>query len=105
MKPHRRHRCRPILLAVALLALLCTAPACEVHEHRIGNGPTGIGEESTRQFYILFGLVRFNEVNPQRIAGDYVGYQIRTEFSFIDLLLFPLLLPLTTTSRTVTVSW
>ena len=73
------------------------------HSHRIGSGPTGLGEESARQFYILFGLVQLNEVNVQRMAADLVSYDIESDYSFVDLLLQPFLLILTCTSRTVTV--
>ena len=69
----------------------------------VGLGPTGLGEVSTRQFYLLFGLIRVNEVNVQRMASDLTGYSIATEFSLVDLLLAPVLLPFTATSRTVTV--
>ena len=71
--------------------------------HIIGLGPTGLGEVSARQYYILFGLVQFNEVDTQRMAGDLTSYTIESEISLVDILLMPLLLPLTTTSRTVTV--
>lgn len=76
---------------------------CVAHEHVVGLGPTGLGETSTRQYYVLFGLVSFNEVNVQRMVSDLTSYTIATEYSIVDLLLAPFLLPLTVTSRTVTV--
>jgi hypothetical protein len=78
-------------------------PACVAHYHVVGLGATGSEEQSLRQYYLLFGLVRVNEVNVQRLASDLTSYEIGTEFSFVDLLLAPILLPLTATSRTVTV--
>ncbi len=81
----------------------CLAGGCVSHEHVVGLGPTGLGEESVRQVYVLFGLVPFNEVNVQRMASDLTSYSVETEYSLVDLLLAPLLLPLTATSRTVTV--
>lgn len=86
-----------------LLGLCLLLPGCVYHVHRVGLGPTGLGSESTRQFYLLFGLVSLNEVDVQRLATDLTSYSIETEFSFVDFLLTPLLLPLTITSRTVTV--
>lgn len=95
-----RNRSRSALAA----ALFCTLSAgCVSHEHVVGTGPTGIGETSVRQFYVLFGLVSFNEVSVQRMASDLTGYTIETEFSLVDLMLTPFLLPFTVTSRTVTV--
>ena len=87
----------------ALLLLLPMATACVSHRHAIGLGATGTGETTARQYYILFGLVQANEVDAQRLAEGLTSYEIETEFSFVDLLLSPLLLPLTITTRTVTV--
>ncbi|MGE3173331.1 MAG: hypothetical protein AB7O97_11955 [Planctomycetota bacterium] len=98
MVPPAKRRLRLSAAALCLLSVGCVS-----HQHVIGLGPTGLGETSTRQFYMLFGLVRFNEVNVQRMASDLTSYTIESEFSFVDLLLAPLLLPFTVTSRTVTV--
>lgn len=57
-----------------------------------------------RQLYIFFGLVRISESDSQRLAHDATGYEIVTEYSFVDMVLQPLLLPLTMTSRTITVN-
>ena len=88
-------------LAAAFCFLPCVS--CVAHEHIVGLGPTGIGQTTVRQYYIFFGLGRLNEVNAQNIANNLTSYTIETEFSFTDLLLFPLILPLTMSSRTVTV--
>ena len=74
-----------------------------MHEHTVGLGPTGVGEESARQLYLLFGLMRLNEVDSQRMAGELTSYRVTSEWSFVDILLSPFLLLLTVTSRTVTV--
>ena len=92
--------------AAALSLLLLMLPSlggCMFHRHVVGLGPTGLGESSETQWYILFGLVRFNEVDTQRMASDLTSYAIETEYSFLDFLFMPLLLPLTVTTRTVTV--
>lgn len=85
------------------MLLVLLASACSAHRHRVGLGPTGIGEESSRQFYLFFGLLPINEVNVQRMAVDLSSYEIESSYSFVDIILTPLLLPLTVTSRTVTV--
>jgi hypothetical protein len=96
-------RCRRTVAAACLGLLLSLPGGCSWHVHRVGTGPTGLGEESERQVYVLFGLLRWNLVETSRLAGDVTGYEIVTEYSWTDLLLAPLLLPLTATSRTVTV--
>ena len=52
---------------------------------------------------MLFGLVATNDVSAQRMADGLTSYTVETEHGFWDMLLQPLLLPLTMTSRTVTV--
>lgn len=93
---------RSCLLAVPLLVLL---GGCMSHTHVVGVGSTGIGTESTRQYYLFFGLLPLNEVNVQRETGDLTGYEIHSQYGFVDILLSPLLFFLTGTSRTVTVNW
>ncbi len=87
-----------------LLALACLFAGCQTHVHTIGAGPTGLGSESARQFYIFFGLFQIGEADSQRLAHDASGYEIVTSYSFVDILLQPILLPLTITSRTMTVN-
>lgn len=89
------------ILALSCVALLSCG--CVWHRHEVGLGATGTAQVSERQFYILFGMIEVNEVDCRRLAPDLTSYTIETEFSFVDLLLAPLLLPVTMTSRTVTV--
>ena len=94
---------RPTFSLLLAAALALPLGGCFVHRHRIGLGPSGIGEESARQVYLFFGLIRVNEVDPQRMAKDLTSYEIESGYEFMDILLAPILLPLTMTSRTVTV--
>ena len=73
------------------------------HSHVVGLGATGSGVVVQRQYYWLFGFGRVNEVDPQRMAPDLTSYTSETSYGFLDLILAPLLLPLTATSRTVVV--
>lgn len=73
------------------------------HNHSVGLGSTGTGMQVARQYYFLFGFFQVNEVDAQRMAGDLTSYTIETRYGFVDILLAPFLLPLTGTSRTVTV--
>ena len=82
--------------------MLCS---CVGHTHVVGVGPTGLGTDTMRQYYLFFGLVTLNEVNVQRVTGDLSGYEIESEFSTVDFLLAPVLFFFTGTSRTVTVNW
>ncbi len=91
------------LQLVALALLACSGTSCMSHRNTVGLGPTGLGESTARQYYVMFGLLRFNEVDPKRMADSLTSYEVETSYSFVDILLMPILLPLTATSRTVTV--
>ena len=84
-----------------LVAMLATS--CVHHRHTVGLGPTGTDQQSARQWYVLFGLIAANEVSAQRMSAGLTSYSIESEYSLIDMLLQPLIWPLTLTTRTVTV--
>lgn len=95
-------RCAALAISLGLAAM--SMSSCVWHQHTVGLGPNAIGTESARQFYILFGLLRLNEVDSQRMTHDLRSYRVTTSFSLVDFLLTPILLPLLgTTSRTVVV--
>lgn len=102
MKPILRPSARRLAATAALATAACLA-GCASHTHVVGLGPTGTGETTVRQYYIFFGLIALNEVDTQRLAPELTSYAVHTRIAFVDLLLAPLLLPLTATSRTVTV--
>jgi hypothetical protein len=102
VKPILRPSARRLAAAALLTAAACLG-GCMSHTHVVGLGPTGTGETSARQYYFLFGIIRLNEVDAQRMAPELTSYSVHTRVAFVDLLLAPLLLPLTATSRTVTV--
>ncbi len=95
--PSARRSCSALLLPVLFVT------ACVSHQHTVGLGSTGTGVARARQYYALFGLWQINEVDTQRLAPDLTSYDVDTRFSFVDLLLAPVFLPLTMTTRTVTV--
>ncbi len=90
-------------LRAAACALVAVTAGCVSHQHPVGLGATGTREDSARQYYLFFGLVPLNTVESQRLANELTSYTIETRFGFVDLLLAPLLLPVTMTSRTIVV--
>lgn len=90
-------------LRLAAISILLLAGSCVSHRHSVGLGATGTGTQTVRQYYILFGFFSANEISAQRMADGVTSYEIETKYSVWDLLLQPLLLPLTMTSRTLTV--
>jgi len=90
-------------LCAASFLLLIFASGCVHHRHSVGLGATGTAEQHARQYYVLFGLISTNDVSAQRMADGLTSYTIETSYTFVDFFLQPLLLPLTMTSRTVSV--
>lgn len=104
-KKRRVHNPTPTSARFRVLALLLLAltASCATHRHAVGLGATGTGEQSVRQYYLFFGLMTVNDISAQRMADGLTSYEIETGYNFWDWFLQPFLLPLTMTSRTVTV--
>jgi len=90
-------------LRLSAVLILLFAASCVSHRHSVGLGATGTGEQHARQYYIFFGFFSANEVSAQRMADGVTSYEIESKYGFWDLIMQPLLLPLTMTSRTITV--
>lgn len=88
---------------LVLILALASLSSCLSHSYRIGGGPNGIGDASTRQYYLFFGLMQINEADHQRLTRDMTSYEIVSEMTFTDFMIATLLFPLTVTSRTITV--
>ena len=91
--------------------------SCATHVHTVGYGPQAGTKVTSRQFYLLNGLVPLNSVDTSEMAGidsngNYItDYEIKTQTGPIDILLaFGLGLftygigPVIIQSRTVTVT-
>ena len=91
--------------------------SCATHLHTVGYGPQTGTKVTSRQFYLLYGLVPLNSVDTNEMAGkdlngNYISdYEIKTQTGPIDILLaFGLGLftyglgPAIIQSRTVTVT-
>ena len=66
---------------------------CATHLHTVGYGPQTGTKVTSRQFYLLYGLVPLNSVNTNEMAGidsngNYItNYEIQTQTGPIDLVL------------------
>ena len=96
-----------------MFALPCLA-SCHATTIRVGMGANGIGQETMHQYYLFFGLIRLNEVDIQRVVGDYTSYDVEVGFAYRDgfwasiadfLFSSSFLLPLTVTRQAVTVKY
>ena len=90
---------------------------CYDHVHKIGKGAQTGQEITNRQWYVISGLLPVNDekgafglskhVDGGKMAGDAKNYEIKTEFTLIDLIISYVLntvVPVTVEARTVTVT-
>ena len=112
---HRRPHGRTLRRALLILGLL-VSPAltsCHATTFRVGMGGNGIGQETMHQYYLFFGLIELNEVDIQRVVGDYTSYDIEAGFAYrdgfgatiSDFFVSLLYLPLTVTRKAITVKY
>ena len=77
---------------------------CSTHIHTIGDGPqTGVNS-SAKQWYALYGLVALNEVDVDAMADGAANYEIKTQTSFVDILISGFTNYVTVSCRSVTVT-
>ena len=77
-------------LLVFCIIILMLFISCATHFHTVGIGPqTGV-TQSSRQYYLIFGLVPINSVDTKELAGtDMNGtaienYEIKTQYTVVD---------------------
>ena len=89
----------------ALVMLTCFLfVGCSTHIHTIGDGSQTGESNSTRQWYALFGLVALNEVDVDAMADGAANYEIKTQSSFVDILISGFTNYVTVSCRSVTVT-
>lgn len=91
-----------IMIAFLMLSILFVV-GCSANIHTVGNGPQKNEVIEARQWYVLYGLVPLNEVDTQEMAGKAADYEIKTEQTFLDIVINAFTGYVTVTSRTVTV--
>lgn len=92
---------KTVLLGMLLLLLLS---ACVSHTHVVGNGPNSGEKVMARQWYALWGLVPLNQIDTKAMAGNSEDYEIKTEYSPVDIILGIPASYITVSSRTVIVT-
>jgi len=94
----------PRLVSLILMgAFALSVSSCMVQQHIVGNGGKGVVSESTKQWYVLWGLVPINKIDEKAMIGGANDYTIRTSTEFIDGLISGILSGLVM-ARTVTVT-
>ena len=78
------HPSRTILAVLLVLAL----SGCMTHHHVVGAGPgDDPTQQTTTQWYALWGLVPLNEVDEETLVAGATDYEIVTEMSPLDAII------------------
>jgi len=78
------------LLACLTLLSISSLNGCMTLNHTVGNGGSGVEVNSNRQWYILWGLIPLNKVDGEKMALESNltnNYTVKSQMSFIDVLL------------------
>lgn len=92
-----------IITLLVLLVFAFSIAACASHTHVVGKGAQSGVEEQAKQWYILWGLVKLNDVDSQEMAGGQENYTIETKINGIDWLISAFLGIVSIQTRTVKV--
>ena len=92
------------VVIMSIVVMLALTTGCSVHNHKVGTGASSGAIENSRQWYILFGLVPLNAVDTDAMADGAANYEIKTEQSFLDVVMNIFTGFITVNSRTVTVT-
>ncbi len=93
-----------IRVATIMLAGCFLLPGCFTQQHIIGDGARTGQTEEVRQWYVLWGLVPINKIDTQELADGADNYEIKTEFSGLDILISIFTQLVTVYPMTVTVT-
>lgn len=88
-----------IILVVCMFSLV----GCMTHIHKVGNGAQSNTSTSKKQWYVLFGLIPLNTVETQQMAAGATDYDIKTQTTFVDIVISIFTGAVSVNLRTVTV--
>lgn len=95
---------KKVVSVVLLVFFLVYATGCSTHIHTVGTGGQNSQTVDSRQWYVLWGLVPINAVDTKAMAGDATNYTIKTQASFLDLVISAVAGIVTVNCRSVSVT-
>jgi hypothetical protein len=75
------------LTALILILSILFLIGCYANVHKIGSGASGNSVQTAKQWYAIAGLIKINEVDTNAMVGSATNYEIKTEFTIVDLLI------------------
>jgi hypothetical protein len=94
---------KKIVSIVLVLFFVMYATGCSTHVHTIGTGGQNSQTTEARQWYVLWGLVPINNVDTKSMAGSASNYTIKTQASFLDVIISAVAGIVTVNCRSVSV--
>jgi len=71
------------ILVVCMLSLV----GCFTNVHTIGTGAQSNTSTSKKQWYFLFGLVPLGSVDTHQMAAGATDYEVKTQHTFVDVII------------------
>lgn len=78
---------KKLLVVLLVICLSLSFVGCWTMEHKVGNGAQSAQKIEKKQWYVLFGLIPLNNVDSQAMAAGATDYTIRTQQSFVDVVI------------------
>jgi hypothetical protein len=77
---------KAVILAL-IFVMAASTIGCYTCIHRVGNGAQGNNVQKAGQWYALWGLVPINTVDTNVMAAGATDYTIKTQHTFLDLII------------------
>ncbi len=93
-----------VIALTIVAAMMLVMIGCATHLHIVGDGAQTGQKLEARQWYALWGLVPISTVDTNMMSGGAQDYTIKTQQSFLDIVINIFTGLVTIYSRTVTVT-
>ena len=74
-------------ISIILIFCMFSLVGCMTHVHKVGTGAQSNTSTSKKQWYVLFGLIPLNTVETQQMAAGATDYEIKTQTTFVDIVI------------------
>ncbi len=78
---------KKLLSIILLVSVTLLVASCYTQHHVVGEGAKGNRVETSRTWYVLWGLVPINKVDTKEMAKGAKDYEITTQFTFLDMVI------------------
>ena len=78
---------KKVRMLLFALTIAFTVTSCYTLDHTIGSGAKGSSMTAQRQWYVLWGLVPINTVDSKQMAGGAANYNIKSQMTFVDVII------------------